>query len=114
MFETPPRRLAMPRALFLLAAASLSLVRCPELLAQQAAIRVGEPVRVEWTDAQQRHRVAGTVLELPSDSLVLRQSADVWRFALAGLKHVEVRVPRSHARGAARGAGLGALIGLAA
>jgi hypothetical protein len=50
------------------------------------------------------------VLEVPNDSLVVKASADVWRFALVG-RRVDVRVPRSRQRGALRGAGIGALIG---
>ncbi len=103
----------MVRAMFLLTALSLSLVPCCELLGQQVVARVGQPVRVEWIEARRRHRVVGIVLEVPNDSLVVKASADVWRFALAGSR-VDVRVPRSRQRGALRGAGIGALIGFTA
>jgi hypothetical protein len=100
----------MLRAGFLLAGVSLSVVFCPEARAQQGVLRIGQPVRVEWMEGPRRHRVVGTALELPTDSVVVQASPDVWRFALAG-KRVDVRVPRSTQRGVLRGAGIGALIG---
>lgn len=74
----------------------------------------GARVRVEWMQTTQRHRAVGTVHELRADSLVLAERAGVRTFALARLSGIDVRVRRSHVRGAVRGAALGALGGLAA
>jgi hypothetical protein len=104
----------MPRLALVLAAVSLSaLIPCPAVLAQQAAVTAGQRVRVEWSDAQRRHRAVGTVLDVRGDSLDLTDAAGVRTLAVAGLERIDLRMPRSRSRGAARGAGVGAVVGLA-
>jgi hypothetical protein len=103
----------MPRSVLLLVGASVLLVATRgSAPAQQVAVSAGQRVRVEWIDAQRRHRTVGTVLELAKDSVALIGATDVRRFALGSLARIDVSVPRSRARGAARGAGIGALVGL--
>jgi hypothetical protein len=100
------------RSVLTLAAITVaSLALCRPAPAQQTAVSVGQRVRVQWPEAQQRRRTVGTVLEVRGDSLALTSSGGERRFALARLERIDVRVRRSRARGAARGAGLGTLTG---
>jgi hypothetical protein len=104
-----------PVSLLLFAAGSLmSLAPCRPALAQHVPVSAGQRVRVEWSEAERRHRAAGTVLELRGDSLALAEPAGARAFALSRLERIDVRVPRSRVRGAAVGAGWGTLAGLAA
>src|SRR3712207_2674490 len=69
----------------------------------------GARVRVQWIDSMRMRGAVGTVRELRTNSLTLFvEPAGARTFALARLYRIDVRVPRSRARGAARGAGLGA------
>jgi hypothetical protein len=85
----------------------LSLAPGRVAAAQQVPVSVGQRVRVEWSEAQRRHRTAGTVLALQADSLALTEPAGLRTLSLARLERIDLRVPRSRPRGAAPGAGRG-------
>jgi hypothetical protein len=72
----------------------------------------GARVRVQWVETPTRQRRAsGTLLEFRADSLAFEEGAGVRRLALARVARIDVRVPRSRGRAAARGAWLGTVIG---
>jgi hypothetical protein len=108
--------LSIPTVSVLLFAASslVSLAPCRAAPAQQIPVSAGQRVRLEWAEGQRRHRAVGTVLEARGDSLALTEPAGARALALADLERIDVRVPRSRALGAARGAGFGTFVGLAA
>jgi hypothetical protein len=105
-------KVAASRSILLAAIALLVLAPGDVTLAQRpAAVSTGQRVRVHWMESIRRRRAIGTVVEVRSDSLVLAQPAGVRTLALARLDRIDIRVPRSRARAAVRGGGLGLLGG---
>ena len=79
---------------------------------QSPAIGPGTEVRV-WSAARNLSGYRATVASFALDTLTIGRGAGWLRAPVSAFDRVEIRVPRARGWGALRGAGFGALVGLA-